>query len=201
MEPFFTFFADILKFIISFLPHIRLVDSTQGGIKLRFGNIPVPMTCNNGLWLPDVEDWFKFKRSGLHIYWPILSKVMITAIKRQTKTLPKQMLTTKDGKTIYVSIIIVYEIFDPVKLLYNTWDQDDTIKDYGTYHLSELITESNFDDIMEIDLTEPLKVDLEQFGVNIIRVSFADFATGRPLLHIGMQQEQNHYHSEVAEAS
>lgn len=178
----FEIISQCLNFLISFLPRYTIIKTTHEGVKFVHGNDIHKLTCQNGIW-----------GSGIHVYWPLVTEVIQAPIKRQSTRLEKQILTTLDGHTVLVTGILVYEVFDIVSLLTETWDYDDTIKDYATVAIMDAITSNIFEEITSIDLSEELKKNLEPFGINVIRMNFCDCATGRPILHLGIVNEHNFY--------
>lgn len=191
--------SQFFGFIISFLPRYTIIKTTHAGVKFARGNNVVELNSNNGIFLP-VFSWpglIYFKRSGIHIYWPLITEFVQVPIKRQTTKLEKQILTTKDGMTILVTGIVVYEVEDVVKLLTETWDYDDTIKDYATVCIQQTITTNNFIDIQNINLNEFLRKNLKPFGIKVIRVNLCDCATGKALLHMGISVENNIFNGAV----
>lgn len=193
--------SQFFNFIISFLPRYTIVKTTHAGVKFVRGNNVVELNSSNGIYFPvfSRSRLIDFQKSGIHIYWPIVTEVIQVPIKRQTTKLDKQILTTKDNQTILVAGIVVYEVDDVTKLLTETWDYDDTIKDYATVCIQKTITTNNFSDIQNINLNEELRKNLKPFGIKVIRVNLCDCATGRALLHMGINHETNIFNGVVNE--
>lgn len=193
--------SQFFNFIISFLPRYTIIKTTHGGVKFVGGNIVTELSSSNGIFFPVFcRRWLiKFRKTGIHVYWPIVTEVIQVPIKRQTTKLDKQILTTKDDHTVLVAGIVVYEVDDVTKLLTETWDYDDTIKDYATVCIQKTITTNNFKDIQSINLNEELRKNLKPFGIKVIRVNLCDCATGRALLHMGVNNETNVYNGAVHE--
>jgi regulator of protease activity HflC (stomatin/prohibitin superfamily) len=185
----FELISQFFNFIISFLPRYTIIKTTHAAVKFVMGNKVVVLTHENGIKLLNRK--FRIVNTGIHIYWPLVSEIIPWPTKRQTTRLEKQILTTKDGKTVIVTGIVVYEVDDVLKLLTNTWDHEDTIKDYATVIIQKSITGNNFDQIKDINFTRPLRSNLRAFGVKVIRVNLCDFATGNPLLHMGIENKTN----------
>lgn len=194
-------FSQFFSFIVSFLPRYTIAKTTHKGAKFVRGNHVVELNSENGLKLPVFGGRYliKFQNSGIHIYWPLVTEVIMVPIKRQTTKLDKQILTTKDNKTVLITGIVVYEVEDVLKLLTETWDYDDTIKDYSTVSIQKTITTNNFEDIHNINLNEELRKNLKPFGIKVIRVNLCDCATGRALLHMGLSTEMHVYNGAVHE--
>lgn len=170
--------GDLFRSLLSLFPHFTLVHATHGGVKFRNGHQAVMLLCNNGIM-----------NSGVHIYWPLASRVEIVPIARQTNKLPPQYLVTRDGKTIGTGAIIIYEVSDVLLLLTRTWDHDQTINDYGMIAIRDVISRSTAQEISdansgtdvslsELDkrFTKLLRRRVKPFGVRVIRMALSDFA-------------------------
>lgn len=122
-------------------------------------------------------------RAGLYWYWPIVTEIEEIGTRRQTVSLESQVLTTKDGHTVSVCAVVVYEINNVVKALVDTHDVVDTIGDVAQSSVIQAVTTRTFDQLRK-DLTEGVrgeikdqcKRDLRQFGVLVKDAFLSDCA-------------------------
>lgn len=181
MEAALGWLGDIIRTFIRVFPHIILVRATHAGVKFACGTDIIMITHLNGIRFPRFSP-FRFTKTGIHFYWPLVTECEVVPIKRQTTNLEAQYLCTADNKTIGVSGILVYEIADVVKLLVETYDYEDTIRDLALAAVKEVIIKYDFKYLQEegqtIDkeLTKKLREQLKRFGVKTIRVTLSDFS-------------------------
>jgi regulator of protease activity HflC (stomatin/prohibitin superfamily) len=159
--------GQLIEWITNLIPHIKLVKSTYGGVKFKWGKV--------------VE-----LKQGVNIYWPLTTEIEVIPTARQTKNLVTQVLTTKDHKTITIGVVIVYEINDVKKAVGTNYDINDTIYDVGQCALVGIIAGQTYDYILENcdseikkQLTENTRARLKPFGVRIVRCAITDFAICR----------------------
>lgn len=155
--------GQIFEWILSIFPRIVIVRSTSRAVCFSRGKYPI-------LWKP-----------GLHWYIPLISEYEEHEVVRQTKTLPKQLLTTTDGVIIGINGLVIYTISDILTLFTETSDWSDVIRDHSIEIISNIISNSSSEklrtqyfELKEEILTE-LKADLKEYGVEIKRVSFTNF--------------------------
>jgi regulator of protease activity HflC (stomatin/prohibitin superfamily) len=187
MDAALGWFGDIIRALIRFIPQIILIRSTHAGIKFRYGCEILPILHDNGMMIPIFKfhrglPYFKLIKTGLHVYWPLVTEYEVVPIKRQTTNLQVQYLSTSDLKTIGVSGILVYEIRDATKLLTECYDYEDTIRDLALAAVKEVVIQHDLKYIqesgkeMDIELTKTLREQLRPFGVRTIRVTLSDFS-------------------------
>jgi len=124
----------------------------------------------------------KVLKPGMHIYWPIWSEPIRYPIKRQTLNLPPQVLTTGDGKTVTVSVTVVYEVSDIEKALVETFDLEETVTDVAQLGVKTVVLSHDYDDLKgnqeEIDksLKKSIRSALHPHGAKVIEAFMSDFA-------------------------
>jgi len=184
MEAALGWIGDFVRFLICLLPHLILIRFTHAGVKFVRGRHKVVMLCDNGFPLPILRRRWLFigwERSGLHWYWPVTTEYETYPIKRQTTTLDNQTLCTQDGRVIGVGGIVVTEIEDIELLLTETFDPEDTIRDYALNAITDVVSKNEFGFLQgerrktNTQLTATLRNELKEFGVKVIRVSLSDF--------------------------
>lgn len=190
MDTALGWFGDVVRALLGFFPHLKLVRGTHAGVKFRHGRDYIEIRCDNGMYLPYFTakfPWVRWQYSGLHIYWPVTTEIEVVPIVRQTTNLPPQYLVTADGRNVGVSGIVISEVSEVVKLLTKAWDYDQVVRDYGMAEIKRVVSESHAEDIYSSDgnvdkkFTLKLRKRLRPFGVKVIRVTLTDFAPVRLL--------------------
>lgn len=132
------------------------------------------------LHIKAIEEGVMYTRSkykkigpGIHIYLPIWSDYYTYPIKRNTLDLPAQILLTKDTKSVYIEVCVVYSINDIVKALVETYDLEDTIRDIAQGCVKKIVSNANLEDLQKEQtktdslLTKELKEELHGYGINV----------------------------------
>ena len=160
-----------LQVITDFIPHMCIMPATHRGIRYKYGR--------------EVSEI----PPGVYFYWPLLTEVCSLAVKRQTVNVPTQTIYAACGQSISAGCVIVFEITDIVKALYETWEIDETITDEAESLLAQVIAkiESVDTDITELnkDLTKEMRKRLSQYGVSVKRANIRDFAPSKVYRIIG----------------
>lgn len=170
MESALGWLGDIIRALLMLVPRLLIVRTTTEAVKWVYGTKVVLMTHENGLL-----------GTGLHFWWPLVTEKDIVPIKRQTANLSQQYLCTKDGQTVGVAGILVYEVVDTVALLTHCYDYEETIRDLALAAIKRVVVNHDFaflrDEPHETDkdLTRKLRADLQRFGIKTIRVTLSDF--------------------------
>jgi len=124
----------------------------------------------------------KVLEPGMHIYWPIWSEPVRYPIKRQTLDLSPQVLTTDDGRTVTVSVTVVYEVSDIEKALVETFDLEETVSDVAQLGVKTVVLSHNYDELKgnqdKIDklLKSAVRKSLHPHGAKVIEAFMSDFA-------------------------
>jgi regulator of protease activity HflC (stomatin/prohibitin superfamily) len=174
MESAFAWVSQLMEWLASFVPRVRIVRSTHAGVRFRHGKTAVAM------------------RPGVHIFWPIVTEVEIIPVARQTHNLPSQSLLTKDGHQVVVGGVVIYAIKDIVATLSRNWDVNDTINDITMVAITEIITshdleyiQTNVSDEVQKKLTQVTGKQLRRYGVKVYKTALTDFSTAFILKNIG----------------
>jgi len=176
MDAALGWLGDIVRSILQFVPRLLIIPPTHEGVKWPCGGSPKLMTSGTGFW-----------KTGLHLYWPVVTAHVVIPVKRQTANLDYQYLVTSDDRAVGVGGILVYEVADTVALLNECTDHIDTIRDHALAAIKQVVTTNSYeffrDDPAEADkkLTDQLRGDLKRFGVRTKKVTLSDFAPVRML--------------------
>jgi hypothetical protein len=190
MGELFPVLTRIYEFIISFLPHYVIISTVQAGMKWRYGCDEIPLFHNNGMIILSFKYPY-YRRTGIHWYWPwTTEEPTVIPVKRQTSYLPKQNIDTKDGKTVHLRGIFIYEVEDVQLLLTMCHGYDDTCHDFALAAIHQFVSEHTYEELVADrksvvkKLSARLRNELKHFGMRTIRLSLADFATGMGLIHM-----------------
>lgn len=169
--------------LMTVIPKIVLVNPIEGAVLFRNSRYIVNITHDNGIFVPVfflAHGWMpcvRLERSGVHIYWPLVSEVLdVIPVRRQTVALGDQWLTTKDRKTLGVRTIIAYEISDAVLVLTTTWGYENVLEDYAKMAVKTVLVQLDFATIMDKsleadrELTKLIKKELKPFGIGVLAV-------------------------------
>jgi len=174
MDAAFAWLGQLAEWLGSFIPRIKIVRSTHGGVRFRHG-----------------KDAREIK-PGIIVYWPIVTEIDVIPVARQTNNLPSQSLMTKDGKTVVVGGVVVYAIADVVACISNNWDVTETINDITMVAITNVITantleylQTNLTKEVLIQLTRETRRRLRPFGVKVYRTALTDFSTCMTIKNIG----------------
>ena len=163
-------FERILDFIAAFwnlFKPLVVVAEFEGGVILRFGR------------------YSRVIGPGMHWKLPLADEAMITSTVTTTMALRPQTLTTKDDLTIVVSAIVNYHISGVRAYLLDIWDSADVINDLTLGAIRQIVAAANYSDLhgneVEENVLEIIKEDASKYGVDIHKVTFADFGRVRSL--------------------
>lgn len=163
-----SWIGDLVGWFANWIPRMEICRATHRGVKFVRGK------------------HVKEINPGLYMYWPMTTECVTIPVVRQSVNLSPQTLTTKDGHSVMVSPVLIYEIDDIRKALADSYDVDDTITEIGGLAIVDAVTSRTFEEIRE-DITTDVKRDiteksrrlLTQFGVKVRVGLLSDFAKCR----------------------
>ena len=166
-----------LNALTAFIPRMGIMRATHMGVRYRHGHKVMEI------------------KPGLFCYWPLVTEVLDLAVKRQTVKVPTQTIYAACGVSISAGCVVVFEIKDIIKALYETWEIDDTIADEAEALLAIVISEikSIDTDINELNkiLTKEMRHRLAPYGVSVKRANIRDFAPSKVHRIIGLTGVSN----------
>ncbi len=164
-------FDKLMDWIAAGIGHLQfmfVIDTYEEGVVLRLG---------------------KYSRTigeGWHFMAPFgIDKVIKDTVVRRTAYLSVQSLTSKDGKAVNLSPIVIYKIRNIRRWELEVDDASDAIRDI-TYGLNDqLCAETLWVDIYTEKyaekLTQLVKKDGTDWGASIVKVKFSDRAQSRSM--------------------
>lgn len=159
---------DWLENLVGYFQFLFVIDEYEAGVVLRFG---------------------KYSRTvnpGLHWIIPFgIEEVMKTTVVRRTSYLDVQSITSKDGKPVNSSPVVIYKIGNVKRWLLEVDDAEEALNDV-TYGLNDaLAAKHNWKDIhtpaYAEALTEAVRAEGVTWGARIEEVKFADRAQSKSL--------------------
>lgn len=174
MEGAFSWIGAIAERLGSLFPRLYIMDSTHGAVKFVSFRLRWWMEYPEIVKLPP----------GAHIWWPAASVFMVHPIARQANDLRAQTIVTKDGKTVTVGGMIVFEISDVEKILAHTYDPDDTIRDVALSCVHDVCIQYTLDELLEASrkgtldtaMRREARKQLDTYGVDVSKVALTDLA-------------------------
>jgi len=157
---------NVLDKIFCWFPRLTFVEPDESGIRVTFGRR-----------VKDLE-------SGWYWYCPLFQNVRKVNVMSQVIDLPEQVLTTQDGKTIYVSGGIVYSIKHPRKAILNVQDYDEAIQVIGMRYITQYVMEHMFEACKDIEavckgIYDAVRKHGFRWGIEVEEAFLTDIAEGK----------------------
>ena len=177
MDSAFGWIQQIASWFGQFFPRWTVLEPTNAALKvIGWSFRPSRRTCR-----------LVYQRSGIVVWWPAVTELMVHPVARQANNLPAQTIETTDGKTYAVAGMIVYEVSDLEKLLTTAFDPDDTIKDIAvscvhracTGHTQAELKQAASDGTLERDMRDEAVKQLKPYGVRVVKLQLTDCAPCR----------------------
>jgi len=186
MEAAFAWIGDIIQWFGQWFPRWAIVDTTQGWIK----------------WVGGSK--VRTGKHGIVWWWPARTKLLILPIVRDSINCKSQTITLQSGETIFIELVVIYEIGDIEKLAANTAEPIATIADL-TMGAGLYVVEGyeSWGEMQKQSIRQPrardsefyraLKIEvqkaLEPYGVTVLNVFLQNKAKCRVLKLVNSQEE------------
>lgn len=166
MESAFAWIGDLVAWFAALIPRWGICKATHGGVKFVRGANVKPIA------------------PGIYWYWPAVTEVVLYPTARQSYAVSPQSLTTRDGKTVLISVVLVATIVDVVKALGQSWDVDDVVTEVGGAAAVELIGRRTWRELksglsdgrFSTELERRTRRLLRPYGVRVLRGRVTDCA-------------------------
>jgi len=174
MDAALGWLGDLVRYIAQLVPRLQLVRATDRCIKFTG-----PRTKEVG--------------PGLHLWWPLVTELEIHPIVRQVKSLPEQKLQTRDGVTVMVDAVLIFEIADLHTFIVANYDADDSLEEVAQEAVLTVVMEMTMEQLRDPEmrkkvnarLTTEARKALKLFGVTTERLRLQSLAPGAVLIHAG----------------
>lgn len=158
----FDKFVDVFLSSLRFMQFMCVIRAYERGVVLRFG---------------------KFHREigpGRHWMWPfMIEEVWTTNVVPETMKIGPQSLTSRDGKSVVITTVITFHVFDVRKFLLEVEGANHAIEDaaYGSVARAVMVNDwtERVRNEMAAILTAEVAEQAAQYGVGINAVQIADF--------------------------
>lgn len=152
--------------IFCFVPRPTIVSPDEAGIRVTFGR--------------GVKDL----SAGWYWHCPLFQKVRKINVVSQVIDLPEQILTSKDGKTIFVSGGIVYSVRHPRKTILCVQDYDQAIQVMGMRYITHYVMSHDFSECKNIEevgqgIFEAVRKYGFKWGIEVEEAFLTDMAEGK----------------------
>lgn len=169
MEAALAWLGTIADTIIKLFPHLKIIDITQGGVKMRRGN-EISVHGPGPVW-----------------YWPTYTVLKVVTTVRDTLDLNGQTFTTKDGKIVLASGMVMFSITDVEKLLTTSPDYISTISDVCMNCIHDVLIKYEWEQLragildgsVGKELRKAAQEELKPFGVKVLSLGLKDLAPVR----------------------
>jgi len=171
VEGAFAWLSQLIAWFAQFVPRWQIITTTHGGVKFVRGSKVVPLG------------------PGFHVYWPLVTELIMYPIARQAVDLRTQTFVTSDDKVIAVGGLIVYEIKDIAAILAYTFDPEETIRDIAAGALHDVCCQKSWDELkagqrngsLNRELRKDVAKGLDSYGVKVLKTTLTDLAPCRVL--------------------
>jgi len=154
---------EIIWDILGYFQIITFLDEWEEGIVLQAGKFR--RTVRAGWWL----------------HCPLgIDEFHTMNVRPDAMDFDEQVLTTKDGKKIIISIVLMWSIFDIKKCLLDVEDAAETLEQIGVGYVYDIVEETKWDDIRTKAFRNALKLRIQKqarkFGITVSQVKIGNLA-------------------------
>ena len=145
-----TFIHDILPF--------KIVDQWEQGVHLRFGK------------------FIRVVYPGLNWKIPFFDKIWVTPVITQTVNLSPQTLTTADDRSIVLTSIVRYHVFNVQSFLLNVMHANDVLVDTTQGIIRDIVENTEWNNLYDLTKTVTPEVndEVKKWGIIVDVVKFPD---------------------------
>ena len=154
-------FDKLIDLLVTFIHEIlpfKIVDQWEAGVHLRTGR------------------FHRVVSSGLNWKIPFFDKIWVTPVITQTVNLSPQTLTTLDDRSIVLSTIVRYHVFNVQSFLLNVMHADDVLVDMTQGIIRDIVETTNWDDLVDLTniVTPAVNDEVAKCGIVVEAVKFPD---------------------------
>ena len=152
--------------IIGLFKFFTVIDAFEEGVLLRLG---------------------KYKRTvkpGLRFHWPFyIDNILTDNVVTDPLSLGTQSLTTKDGKSIVISAVVTWRIFDVRRTLLEVDGAESALYDVASGYIHEQVAANTWATIRKPEFPATLKKHIQKqarkWGISVTNVQFSDCSLSR----------------------
>jgi regulator of protease activity HflC (stomatin/prohibitin superfamily) len=145
-----TFIHDVLPF--------KIVNQWEQGVHLRYGK------------------FLKVVSVGLNWKVPMFDSILTTPVITQTVNLKSQTVTSMDEKTVVLTSIVRYHIYDVERFLLGVMHANDVLVDTTQGIIRDIVEKTNWDDLVNLTpiVTNEVDNQVNKWGIRVELISFPD---------------------------
>lgn len=157
--------GQLVEWFGRFVPRWHLVAATERAVKF----LPGGKTKEVG--------------PGIRWFWPVTTVMQVIPVVRQVQSVRPQTLLTADGKSVFVSGVVVFRINDLHKFMVKNYETRDNIDEIASAAIRKVIISLSFEAIqngrgtLDRDLRAEARRALRSYGVLVESCSLVDFST------------------------
>lgn len=123
---------------------------------------------------------------GLHWVWPFgVDEVLVENVVPTTIEPDIQSLTTLDGKSICVNVVITWAISDVEKYLFDVESPEDAFEDVVCGLIGEVVVSSNWADIHNAkfvkNMTTSVRRRMHKWGIKVVSLRIKNLSVSRTI--------------------
>ena len=168
-SPVGSVIAEVISRFVSVFPTFEVVPETMAGVAWVRGKCrPIKSGC-------------------VYFYWPFWTELELVSIVRQTLNLQSYCLTTNDGISVLIGVVVVFEVTDPVSLLTKLHDHEDAIGDIVAGSLVKMVSGHTYDELRteETNLKKDVAKQLKSYGIKTHNVFVNEIGKSRIFRLVG----------------
>lgn len=157
---------EAMVWLASWIPRLVIVLASEKGIRYRRGSEVSVL------------------EPGLHVFWPIVTKIQLVNVQRSVQNLSTQTLTTADGLSVIASGVLVYRVDDVERYLVQNHDAEAGIDEVACAAIRQVMLSMTLNAIHEASiggglndrLRREARKSLGPFGVKVEYLRLTDCA-------------------------
>lgn len=123
--------------------------------------------------------------AGMHFKLPVFDMIYLQSVRLRVSNIPKQVVTSLDGRTISISCSLGYTITD-ISLLYKTLHHpEDTLANLCRSSISSYVAEHHLDYCTPSEIENSIVLDFSKYGLSCTKLYINEFAVTRTYRLIG----------------
>jgi len=154
-------FDKLIDLIVTFIHDIlpwKIVNQWEKGVHLRTGK-----------FLRVVEPGLRFKFS-------FFDQILTTSVITQTVNLKPQTVTSFDEKSVVLTTIVRYHIFDVEKFLLGVMHANDVLVDTTQGIIRDIVERTTWEQLVDLNkrVTPEVNKQVKKWGIHVELISFPD---------------------------
>ena len=164
-------FDRLVDLFVQFLHLFRFftaIRAYEGGVVLRFGK------------------FHRVVEPGFRWMWPFrIEEVLVASVALETIRLDPQSLTSKDGVSVVIAVVVTYSVSDVHAYLIRVWNAQNVIEDSALGIVARVVESSTWEQLVKPDFSEDLarqtRRAARKWGVDVSNVQVVDLTRSRSI--------------------